>query len=278
MLKGQFVGLQYKKNLQIFAFWSFTFNTSDARLAVLLSLRTVHIVAGGAQSSIKQKEIFEKISNIQFWLCHRWHIALWDCIPFLFSVEAIVAILWRSRDCRWAANGAGLFSYTRLYSYAAVVMIFSVHNPAHRLKHCVFVTVFSLFLSSASPPWALTVLPTSIHLGVLSPQSDNRLYLDVLFWVVRCEHVCIYACMWAEKLLIHAHSNTNPVKPNLKSIELCTCSVLSAWRINAKLLSLIYTHWSPGLLGFFDWVLWPLVFKVWRWETIDHCTGNMTQF
>lgn len=47
--------------------------------------------------------------------------------------------------------------------------------------------LFYFLYLSASSLCVLTILPmnpTSIHLGPLSPQSDNRLYLDVLFWVV----------------------------------------------------------------------------------------------
>ena len=101
----------------------------------------------------------------------------------------------------------------------------------------------------------LTMLPmdpAAIHLGLLSPQSDNGLYLDVLFWVMYCEHSCIHACMQAEKVPIHFHvssRNTSPMKPYPKNIELYMCSVLIVWRINTTLLSLIYIPWSPASLG-----------------------------
>lgn len=61
---------------------------------------------------------------------------------------------------------------------------------------------FSLFpllpLLSTSPPCGIAILPvdpTAIHLGLPSPQSDNRLYLDALFWgTVVCVCVCVSMC------------------------------------------------------------------------------------
>lgn len=77
-------------------------------------------------------------------------------------------------------------------TFAAVITLFPsiILHKQTKTDISVFATLLlfsSLPLLSASPPLCvLTILPmdpTSIHLGLLSPQSDNRLYLDVLFLV-----------------------------------------------------------------------------------------------
>lgn len=126
------------------------------------------------------------------------------------------------------------------------------------IQHRETKTDFSIFpllpLLSTCPPCGITVLPvnpTAIHLGIPSPQSDNRLYLDALFWgTVVC--VCVSGCVRAEKFPVHFHvilCNTGSMKPNPKRTELCTCTVLIVSGINATLLSLIYFPWSSGSLG-----------------------------
>lgn len=90
-------------------------------------------------------------------------------------------------------------------------------------------------LLSTSPPCGIAILPvdpTAIHLGLPSPQSDNRLYLDALFWgTVVCVCVCKYVCtcIHSEKFPVHFHvtlCNTSSMKPIPKSTELCMCTVL----------------------------------------------------
>lgn len=83
---------------------------------------------------------------------------------------------------------------------------------------------------------------------------------------------------------------------NSLSISMCAHTAQAQWSLTQRALSCICVpYWlSEGSMQhfylwfislalqahwvLFDWVLWPLVFKVQSWETIDHCTGNLTQF
>lgn len=135
-------------------------------------------------------------------------------------------------DREQALNGAALISYSLLYFHHSYYII-TFHNPAQGDKNRFFSLFPLLPLPSTSPPCGIAILPvdpTAIHLGLPSPQSDNRLYLDALFWgTVVCVCKCVCTCIHSEKFPVHFHvtlCNTSSMKPIPKSTELCMCTVL----------------------------------------------------
>lgn len=175
----------------------------DARLAVKAPLETVQIVPGGAQSSIKPKIIIWKAFKCTI-LASAWVpycTERFHC-PHTVSVEEIADILWRCWDCRWTENKhlmEQLLFLTPGCSFAAVITLFPPIFLHWLTRTDIPMFVAALLLLSTPPPCVLTILPkdlTSIHVGPQSPLTDNRLYLEVLFWVVLCSvwaHVCMYA-------------------------------------------------------------------------------------
>lgn len=84
----------------------------------------------------------------------------------------------------------------------------------------------------------LSMDPKSIHLGLLSPKSDNRLYLEVLFW--GCT-VC--ACLHASKASLHPLHRQAACPGTFSWI--CLHGVLIHCRINSSLINLSF---SPSFI------------------------------
>lgn len=133
---------------------------------------------------------------------------------------------------------------------------------------------FSLFpllpLLSTSPPCGIAILPvdpTAIHLGLPSPQSDNRLYLDALFWgtvVCVCVSMCAHVFIQRNSLSISMSPYATQAQwsPSQRALS-CVCVLY--WLSRRSMQHFYLWFISPGLQAhwvLFDWVLWPLGFKV----------------
>lgn len=84
--------------------------------------------------------------------------------------------------------------------------------------------------------------PTSIHLGLLHPQSDNRLYLDVLFWLV-------WECMQVDTLPIHSMSVHATQAQWSLTQRAVSCKCVLYWLSEDQCNTLINIPWSAGSLG-----------------------------
>lgn len=172
-------------------------------------------------------------------------------------------------DREQALNGAALISYSLLYFHHSYYII-TFHNPAQGDKNRFFSLFPLLPLLSTSPPCGIAILPvdpTAIHLGLPSPQSDNRLYLDALFWgtvVCVCVSVCAHVFIQRNSLSISMSPYATQAQwsPSQRALS-CVCVLY--WLSRRSMQHFYLWFISRGLQAhwvLFDWVLWPLGFKV----------------
>ncbi len=99
-------------------------------------------------------------------------------------------------------------------------------------------------------------------------------------WACVCVCVCMHVCKQRNPLSISMSVHTTQAWWSLTQRAL-SCVCVLYWLSEGSMQHFYLWLISPGLQAhwvLFDWVLWPLVIKVGSWETIDHCTGNLTQF
>ncbi len=102
---------------------------------------------------------------------------------------------------------------------------------------------------------------------------------------MRCFGLCgvsMCACMQAEKLSISFSMSVHAtLAQQILTQRALSCIFVLYW-LSEGSMQYFYLWFIPlslqALWVLFDWALWPLVTKVGSWETIDHCTGNLTQF
>jgi len=167
-----------------------------------------------------------------------------------------------------------------------------IPDKQQTINSCLLLFCYVPLLSATHLPMD----PTSIHVSTVT----IGLQLNELFVCV-CVCVCMHICKLINLLSISMSVNATPAQRSLTQrtlrcvcifcidCELCMYILYWLWVVYVYSVLIVWGSmqhfylWliSTGLQAnwvLFDWALWLLVIKVGSWESIEHVTGNLTQF